>query len=173
MPGRGVRLRSWLARAVGRPSRTDVYLGLRSMVLHLDPSTLAVPDGAPWSGAVVVVMELGLQSGTASVVAIADGTVSMYVSTGGGVIGAGEHAAVRGVAERFRTVAAESRGLLQRTEDFPLPDAGRVRFQVRTRDGDYTGVAPEAALQTGRHPLAELYRAGQDLMTEIRLSTPH
>ena len=142
------------------------------MVLHLDPSTLAMPDGTPWGGAVVALMEIGLPKGTASVVAIADGTVSMYVSTGGGVIGAGAHVAVRGVAERFRTVAAESRDQLRRSDNFPLPAAGEVRFQVRTMDGDFSGAAPEAALRAGRHPLTALYRAGQDLLTEIRLSTP-
>jgi hypothetical protein len=47
-----------------------------------------------------------------------------------------------------------------------------VRFQVRTVDGIYSGVAPETALQAGRHPLAPLYAAGQDLLTEIRLATP-
>jgi hypothetical protein len=117
-------------------------------------------------------MEIGLHKGTASIVAVADGTVSMYVSTGGGVIGAGGHAAVRAVADRFRTVAAESRDQLRRTDDFPLPAAGEVRFAVRTIEGDFSGVAPEAALRSGRHPLAALYGAGQDLLTEIRLSAP-
>ena len=124
------------------------------------------------SGAYVALMEFGMAKGTASVVAVVDGSVSMYVSTGGGVIGVGGHAAVRGRAERFRTVAADSRGLLQRTEDFPLPEIGQVRFQVRTGDGDFSGAAPEAALSAGRHPLSPLYAAGQDLLTEIRLSTP-
>jgi hypothetical protein len=142
------------------------------MVLTLDLSTLAMPDGTPWGGAAVALMEIGLHKGTASIVAIADGTVSMYVSTGGGVIGAGGHVAVRSVAERFRSIAAESRNELRRTDDFPPPASGEVRFQVRTIDGDYSGAAPEAALRAGRHPLAALYRAGQDLLTEIRLSTP-
>jgi len=43
---------------------------------------------------------------------------------------------------------------------------------VRTMEGDYSGAAPEAALRAGRHQLAALYRAGQDLLTEIRLSAP-
>ena len=142
------------------------------MALGHDSSTIAVPDGERWSGALVAAMELGRPDATVTILAVADGSVSMYISTGGAVIGAGEHAAVRGVAERFRTVAAESRGLLERTDGFPLPDPGQVRFQVRTVDGDYSGVAPEAALRSGRDALASLYAAGQDLLTEIRLSTP-
>ena len=181
MPDWGERMRSKLTRVLarpaasgrsGKPGKPGTYQGLRSMVLTVDLATLAIAEGTPWGGAAVALMEMGLEKGTASIVAVADGTVSMYVSTGGGVIGAGEHAAVRAVAERFRTVAAESRDQLRRTDDFPLPAAGEVRFVVRTMDGDYAGVGSDAALRSGRHPLAPLYRAGQDLLTEIRLSTP-
>jgi len=142
------------------------------MALGVDPATIVVPDGEPWSGAAMAAMEVGAGTAIATIVAIADGTVSMYVSTGGGVIGAGGHAAVRAAADRFRNVTADSHGLLESTMDFPLPELGQVRFQARTFDGAWTGVAPEAALRSGRHPLSALYAAGQDLLTEIRLSTP-
>jgi hypothetical protein len=166
------RLRSLMGRTAARPSGPDMYGDLRAMALGYDASKIEVPEGESWTGALVAVMELGWSDATVTILAVADGSVSMYLSTGGGVIGAGEHAAVRAQAERFRTVAAESRGLLQATDDFPLPDPGEVRFQVRTDDGAYSGGAPEAALRTGRHPLAPLFAAGQDLLTEIRLASP-
>src|SRR4029079_10470619 len=82
-------------------------------------------------------MEIGLSSGTATIVAIADGSVSMYTSTGGGVIGAGEHAAVRAAGDGSRAAAAAARGDLQPTTDFPGPTPGEVRFQLRTEDGGF------------------------------------
>ena len=142
------------------------------MALGVDPATIAVTEGAPWGGAAMAAMELSQATAIATIVAVADGTVSMYLSTGGGVLGAGSHAVVRAAADRFRTVAADSRGLLERTEEFPLPEPGHVRFHVRTGDGAYSGGAAEAALRIGRHPLSPLHDAGQDLLTEIRLSTP-
>jgi len=169
MPEWGQRLRSLLEKAIGQPGRT--YETLRPMALGVDSSMIVLPDGQSWGGALVAAMEIGLPTATVTIVATADGTVSMYTSAGGGVIGAGGHAAVRGVAERFRTLAAESRGLLDRSDEFPMPEPGEVRFHARTADGDYSGGAPEAVLRTARHPLAPLYAAGQDLLTEIRLST--
>jgi hypothetical protein len=165
-------LKARLGRATGRRKRADIYADLRSLALAVDPASIAVPDGESWSGAAMAAMEIGVAGGTATIVAIADGTVSMYVSSGGGVLGAGEHAAVRGAAERFRTVVAESRHLLQVSSELPLPAAGLVRFHLRTVDGAYSAGAPEALLRTSRHPLAPLYAAGQDLLTEIRMSTP-
>ena len=171
MPDLLGRVRSLLGMA-GRKSGPEMYRTLRSMALEYDPSSVQVADDEPWSGALVAMMETGLPDGTATLVAIVDGSVSMYFSTGAAVIGAGEHAAVRGAAERFRAVASESRHLLQRSEDFPLPDAGQVRFQVRTADGTYSGAVTEALLKSGRHALASLYNSGQDLTTEVRLATP-
>jgi hypothetical protein len=172
MPGWVERLRVRLGVPVGRPADPDVYQGLRSMALGIDEATIAMPDSESWSGALVAAMELALSGGTATIVAIADGSVSMYLSSGGGVIGAGGHAAVRAAAQRFRTVVGESRGLLESTEDFPLPEPGQVRFHARIAEAGYTAVASEAALKSGRHPLAPMYASGQDLLTEIRLSMP-
>ena len=172
MPTWGDRLRRALRRRTSPSNAADVYAGLRSMALRVDPASLVLPVGESWNAAFVAVMEIGLATGVATFVAIADGTVSMYTSVGGGVIGAGAHASVRAAAERFRTTAAEARASLERGMDFPLPEQGQVRFQVRTADGDYSGAAAEDVLRVGRHPLSGLYAAGQDLVTEIRLSTP-
>jgi hypothetical protein len=172
MPDLFGRIRSLLRSATGRKSGPEMYRTLRSMALRFDPSEVEVPDDTPWSGALMAIMEIGLPDGTATLVAIADGSVSMYFSTGAAVIGAGEHAAVRGAAERFRLVASESRHLLQRSEDFPLPDTGQVRFHVRTIDGMYSNAVTEALLRSGRHALATLYNTGQDLITEVRMAAP-
>jgi hypothetical protein len=89
---------SWLERSKaiwgrirGQRPPKDIYTDLRSMALTVDLSTLQTPAGEPWTGAGLAMMEIGKERAVASIVAIADGTVSMYLSTGGGVIGAGEH----------------------------------------------------------------------------------
>jgi hypothetical protein len=171
MPTWRERVRS-IWRRVPRPRRGQaVYRDMRSMALGVDPSALRIPEGQRWSDAAVAAMEIGMPEATATIVAIADGTVSMYLSSGGGTLGAGEHAAVRGAAEEFRTVVAENRGLLERTGVFPPPAVGEVRFHARIGDDRLTGVAQEPALRTGRHLLAPLYAAGQDVLTEIRLAS--
>jgi hypothetical protein len=116
-------------------------------------------------------MELALDGATATILAVADGTVSMYLSTGGGVIGAGEHVAVRAEGRRFRSVLADARSSLTPTAEFPLPVPGQVRFHAVLGPDRATAVASETLLRGGRHPLSPLYAAGQDLLTEIRLAT--
>jgi hypothetical protein len=171
MPDWAKTLRKWIGKDKSA-SGPEMYRFLRAIPLELDLATIHAPAGEPWSGAAVAMMEIGMAKGVASFAAIADGSVSMYLSVGGGVIGAGSHAAVRAAADQFRIAASDSRVLLQRTADFPLPEPGQVRFQARTVEGGFTGAAAEQALRTGRHPLSSLYASGQDLVTEIRLSTP-
>jgi hypothetical protein len=165
------RLRSIWERIKGPRGKRDAYQGLRSMALGLDREAIQMPEGERWSGALVAAMEIGMAQATATIVAIADGTVSLYLSTGGGVLGSGEHAAVRGAADQFRTIVAENRNQLERTGVFLPPSVGEIRFHARVGDDRLTGSAPESALRTGRHPLAPLYAAGQDVLTEIRLTT--
>jgi hypothetical protein len=160
---------SWLARILKPPKGGDrrAAKDVRSQVLALDPATIQIPDGH-WQGAFVAVMEIGMERGTASLVAVADGTVSLYTSTGGGTIGGGEYLSVREAGERFLRSAAEAAPSMQHAADFPLPVAGTVRFHVRTPDGDTSAGVVESVLRARRHALARLYLAGQDVITEIR-----
>lgn len=50
-----------------------------------------------------VLVEIGYPEPVATLVALSDGTTSLYFSNGGGVIGAGEHAAVRDAASHLLT----------------------------------------------------------------------
>jgi hypothetical protein len=144
------------------------YMDLRKMVLRVDPAEIELSDGG-WPGASVALMEMPVGDATATIVAVADGTVSLYTSTGGGTIGAGEHLSARQAGHRFLKAAADSAPWMTPTTDFPLPTEGMVRFHVRTPEGDVTGEASEEVLRARRHHLAPLYLAGQDVLTEIRV----
>jgi hypothetical protein len=165
------RIRARLGRGGGRRDPAAIYVDLRTMAFEVDPATLQLPGDEPWTHAIFAAMELSVDGATATVLTVADGTVSLYLSTGGGVIGAGDHAAVRDAGQRFRHLVAESRDLLHQTAEFPLPGPGDVRFHARIDDAWLTAAASEAALRAGRDPLAELYAAGQDVLTEIRLAS--
>ena len=161
----------WLGRLLGRAGGSGSrYSAQRSGVLSLDPAGLQIPEGH-WFGASVALMEIARDagSGTVSLVAVADGTVSLYTSGGSGTTGAGEHLAVREAAERFLQAAADAAQSMTATSDFPLPQPGQVRFHVRTPAGDMTAGVPEALLRARRHQLGPLYVAGQDVLTEIRM----
>src|SRR5882724_6714324 len=90
--------------SAGGAAPEAVFAALRQNVLGLDPSAvgLAPTPGRPrvWGG----LMDMGYPDRRwASLVVVGDGTVSLYTSTGGGMIGAGAHPNVAAVAERWLT----------------------------------------------------------------------
>jgi hypothetical protein len=163
------RLRDFIARR-SPESGNAAYLGLRSLAFTVDPDTIQVSRESHLRAAWCALLEFGLEGGSATLLAVADGTVSFYTSTGGGVIGAGEHEAVRIAADRFLEEASDASVFMRAVGDIPgTPALGHVGIHVRTFDATLSAELPEEALQRGRHELASLYNAGQDLLTEVRL----
>jgi len=119
-----------------------------------------------------VLMELGYPEAVATLVAFADGSTSLYISTGGGVIGAGEHQAVREEGVRFLAVAEQHIADFEPADDeMPLPRRGRVRFYVRTFQSTLTAEADETLLMKGQHKLTPMFQAGHAVITQMRLAS--
>jgi hypothetical protein len=114
-------------------------------------------------------MDMGLADGTATLLSMSDGTASLYLSTGGGIIGGGGHESVRCVAAAFVRLAGRQQAHMEITEEFPLPSAGRIAFYVLTDSGVFTGEADEATLVEKTHTFSPLFYAGHDVLTQLRL----
>ena len=143
--------------------------GLRRLVLSTSPADLGLTVDADPERVYGVLMETGYDAAVVTVVSLLDGTTSMYVSTGGGTIGAGEHGPVAEATRAFVALAQVFVGQTEPTTDFDLPGVGRVRFHALTVGGGRTAEAAEEDLGRGRHPLSPLLHAGQDVVTQIRL----
>ena len=152
--------------------KADLYRTLRTAALTRAPKEVGI-SAAP-NELFVVVMDFPRTTGTATLVAYVDGGTSLYLSAGGGVIGAGQRKTVRVAnAKLFRRAARATRAATS-TTSFPLPAEGEVTFYLRTPSGTSTIRATEAALADPQHPAAPLYEVAQSMITELGLndSTP-
>ena len=145
----------------------DAYSGLRGIALSMTPEklglTLTKPDEV-WG----VLMETGYPQAVASLAAFASDDVSLYFSSGGGIIGLGSHLGPKQAAESFLATAQQFVQQMQPTKSFPLPQMGATRFYVLTVNGAHTAVGKEDDLGYGRHLLSPLFHKGHELITEIR-----
>ena len=142
-----------------------VYHRLREQALQLDTATFGLTP-AP-GGVYGVLGEFGFAEGVATVVALADGSVSMYFSGGGGSIALGQHEGPRTAARELLDEAPGVLSLAVKDAAYPFPQAGEVRFWFLTMGGPVTVAATEAELPSSR--LAKLHQLLQDLLTQIRL----
>jgi hypothetical protein len=152
------------------PSEPDqTYLQLRSRILNLKPSEvgLAPSNNAPhvWG----VLMETGYDVGIASLVSFADGTTSLYYSTGSDMLGSGEYTPV---AEASKALVAQAEIHLQQMSSsnvVPLPEVGQVRFTLLTYSGIVFAEVPLKTVTGGDHLLSPLFIHAQETLTQLRL----
>ncbi len=146
----------------------DIYTGLRDQALSFGSVEIKAAPVVPGGQALGVVMDMGYDTAVVSVVGLADGTTSMYISNGGGMIGVGENPGAAAASKRWVAVAEAALALLAEGGDDRLPENGTVGFNVLTTGPRFAGEAAESELAEGSHPLSALYAAGQDVITEIR-----
>jgi hypothetical protein len=144
----------------GRDDPAAIFTELRDQVL-LGP----LPEPDSW----VALMELGTGGGVASVVVVSDGTTSLYTSSGGGLIGAGDHESVAKVNRAFLGTIQRLRAAIPASETFPLPLDDEIRFSVRWPDGSRgSAVASDDELASGQHALSAAFAAGHDVISAMR-----
>lgn len=120
-----------------------------------------------------VLMDFHVDHGTVTVVACADGTASLYLSSGGGFLGGSQrYPAIREAALHAVALATTLQSHFVTTETSALPPLGDVTFYVTTGLGVRMAVASQARLRAAADPLAGLGGAMQKIVTEYRLCFP-
>lgn len=140
------------------------------MILGADPASAGIgPTPAHpivWGG----LMDVSYPSGSATLVSLADGTTSLYTSTGGGRMGGGTHPDVAAATEGFLHGLADHVDLLEEADsgDPPLPPVGSVALIALTFGGRRRAEAAEADLERPEHPLHEVFHAAHAVIGALR-----
>lgn len=158
----------------------DTLKTLRNRLFRGTASSHGIDSKLPVWG---VVMEEGLGRGSYyTLVALADGTGSIYFSNGGGVIGGKGVPAINAAARRMVERAAKDlapcangdracfreRPVLQPEKHFGPPGTENVRFYVLTPRGVFSSVAMKSQLANKSGPGWPLFYAGHEVMTGLR-----
>lgn len=146
----------------------SVMQGLRMQALTLKPEQIGITQANFPKDVWGLLMETGFENGAFTLVALADGTTSLYFSTGGGIIGGGEHEKVRRASGNFIGWANKLEAEAKPTKDYPLPNQGEVVFYFLSRKGVLKYSAPEVELGEQRDKLSNLFHAGHLVISELR-----
>ena len=154
-----------------RPPENDAYRGLRNRALHVSAADLGLePD--PNAPIHAVIMETGYPEAIATFACFKDGTVSLYFSTGGGVIGSGQHQSVRDACLEMLSItnqhASDFIAACEPVSTFALPGKGEVFFYLITSDAAYQARCREKALAEQRDPFSALFNNCHAVMSEVR-----
>ena len=141
---------------------------LRRRALAATPDELGITPTEDRPRVYGVLMDIAYPNGTATLVSLADGSTSLYFSSGGGIIGGGEHTHIAQASMAFVATADGFVEAMEPTKTFPAPPPDKVRFQLLTFTGGLTVEADEAELGEQTHPLSPLFYKGQNVITQLR-----
>ena len=145
------------------------YAVLRDAVFTRKPDAIGVVDEAGPDGVWGVVMETGYPGVVATLVAVADGAVSLYFSNGGGLIGMGSQEGPQRAGRELLEMAPQFLKEFEATTKYPLPREAHVRFYLLAHEDALTAEAKEEELGGGAHALTPLFQKAHELITQIRI----
>ena len=126
------------------------------------------PPGSP-SG---IIMETGYPEGVVMLVVMSSGTVDLFFSGGGSILGAGAHAGPKAAARELAMAAADLAPQMPVAFEFGLPERGLTKLYVLV-DGGVRGVAGrESDFGENRAALSPLFHAAHRVIAEIRRIPP-
>ena len=151
-------------------NQQDQYLDLRNMALTASTENLGLKniDNNKVFG---IVTDMAMQNGTATVVAFLTGDTSLYLSSGGAYIGAGNHEDVnhkiREIVEGLQKYKNQGNPI----EFAELPTSDQIKFNLLTKDGMYQITASGEEIMSGSSEYLDLYKEVDKIMTLIRLKS--
>lgn len=149
------------------PEPEPIIRDLRAMMLGLQPTDIGLPEKPMHPKVWGVMMDIGYQNTLATMVVLADGTTSLYLGHGGGVIGAGQYQDVRSAAEEVLQIAELHRGAIDSNTSQAPPNVGEVKFHLLTYDGPLTIQVSEQDLGHNQHRLSAMFHAGHEVIARM------
>jgi hypothetical protein len=140
------------------------YQGLLARFLELPP-----PPGAA-EAAYALLLEVGATNITTTIAATAQGDASLYLSTGGGLLGGWGIAEARESAQRMVNIANQLADRTEPTDDLRAPTSGEIALFLLTAGGPRVLRSPIAAKFAPDNPLIALLREQGVLIAALRSS---
>ena len=140
-----------------------MYRSLRGRLFMTDPASLGLtPDGEDrfWG----LVVDIGTDTGVVTLVVLRDGTISLYLSTGGGIIGLGQHDELHPHADLVLSLAEQFTLEGPDADKDAYPSDGSTTFTFLGYKGNRAVEVEDAELEDEAHPLSKLFNAVHDLI---------
>ena len=148
-----------------KPAAT--YLELRDAITRISPIEHGLVPTAELPNAWGALVDVGLPAGPVTIVAIADGTTSLYLGNGGATVGVGTVPSIRELtASLLRAVDAAVR-ILPPTWELPVPPTGWLQVVALTFEGMLLGRAAIPEVEGPAHPLSDIWRRSGELATAV------
>jgi hypothetical protein len=152
-------------------TKTNTFEGLRNVALNVTPEQLGLRLSADKTVVFGVLMDWDMEGTTVTTVSYQTGDASMYLSSGGGVIGGGSHKNVNRAAKTFVNTAQSYLDKAVETETTEVPEKDFIYFYLLTNKGIFKGQDEMKNFENNTSKWTALFEAGNQVITELRLTS--
>lgn len=149
-------------------TKENAYEGLRNIAFTATPEQLSLSLSSDKIIVYGAIMDWEMGGATATTVSYQTGDASLYLSSGGGVIGGGKHQNVNIAAKQFVSLAQTFLDKTSKTETTPLPSTNEVKFYLLTNRGVFVGQEQMKNFENNSSSWLKLFEEGNNVLTELR-----
>jgi hypothetical protein len=149
----------------------NMFPELRSRAFTMTPDLLGLTLLSDKTVVYGVIMDWEIDGGISTTVSFQTGDASLYFSSGGGIIGGGQHKNVSTAAIQFVSLAQTYLDKAVKTDNTPLPDKNVVIFYLLTNKGIYSGQEIIQNFENNSSKWLGLFEEGNKVITELRLTS--
>lgn len=145
----------------------STYEALRNQALTIAPEQLGLTLSKDSLVVYGVIMDWGIDEQTVTMTAYKTGDASLYISSGGGVLGGGQ----------YENVSKASKKLIALAQDFatgspvektPLPIKDKIFFYLLTNKGIYLKYEEMSKIEGNSSPILPLFNEANLVLGELR-----
>jgi hypothetical protein len=153
-----------------KQTEQNSYSDMRKMAFSVTAEQLEL-NGTKDNDVYGIIAEMDMGGAIATVVTFIPGDTSLYLSTGAGFIGAGQHEDVRKIVKRFVENGQQYLVKANKIEKPELPKSGITNFNFLTGNGIYSIAKNTSELESGKSEFSNLFAELNEVITQIRLKS--
>jgi hypothetical protein len=146
------------------------YSDMRNMAFSATSEQLGL-SGMDKNDVYGIVSEMDMNGATATVVTFSNGDTSLYLSSGGGFIGAGQHESVQKVVKKYVENGQKYIEKATKIEEAELPESGMTNFNFLTENGIYSISKSLSELESGKSEFSNLFVELNEVISHIRMKS--
>ena len=151
--------------------KNNPYKDLRNLALSATMDQIGVSFHTNQTKIYGVIMDWDLGEGTATLISFLSGDASLYLSSGGGMIGGSGHQNIKNAAIAFIDEAGSFLDKTSKTDTTPLPNKNCIKFYFLTNNGIFVGQEQMINIENRSSKWLDLFEEGNKVISEIRIVT--
>lgn len=153
-----------------KQTEQNPYSDMRNMAFSATSEQLGL-SGIAKNDVYGIISEMDMNGATATVVTYSTGDTSLYLSTGGGFIGAGQHESVQKVVKKYVENGQKYVEKATKIEKAELPKSGMTNFNFLTENGIYSISKSLSELESGKSEYSNLFVELNEVISQIRMKS--